>query len=320
MRLALELQALGLVNRIFPVFIGTQGDGTDGTSTGYDDFFAEGGLPKCADVAVAEVEQELLRMMESQALGTPIHPERTVASVMNAISSHHGVKVCGEPEPAVAVAIKAVVDMCEEAAGEGAEVDATRNLGSGHEGIRKTGSGVPRREGSGLTTPRAGRRQSAGEQSIDNHSLGSKPVTTRSPAVSSNPWKRQSQRHAPRGGDGSRDGSERMSSSNAAQSQAASQAVSQAVSRDLTRRVPKAPHAKVWNGAIDHLLPDATTCHILSLKHTLSCPTNTSQTSHFHRCDLPAPPTRHCFLPPPNSATTTATTRTSTRCAPRWPR
>ena len=76
MRLALELQALGLVNRIFPLFVGT----LDKASNRHHDFFAEGGLPKCADVAVAEVRLlARLEMVVSPPIQAPQPPFRRLA-------------------------------------------------------------------------------------------------------------------------------------------------------------------------------------------------------------------------------------------------
>jgi hypothetical protein len=49
--------------------------------------------------------------MERQALGTPIHPDRTVASVFAAISSYHGAEIEGDSDRAYGAAVKAVDEM-----------------------------------------------------------------------------------------------------------------------------------------------------------------------------------------------------------------
>ena len=72
---------------------------------------AVGGLPKCPDTCVDEVESALRAAMERQALGTPIHPDRTVASVFAAISSYHGAEIEGDSDRAYGAAVKAVDEM-----------------------------------------------------------------------------------------------------------------------------------------------------------------------------------------------------------------
>ena len=84
-RLAVELQGLGLVEKVFPLFIGD----VDASTGEYGNYFAGGCHPLLRDVSVSSVEVKLLQHMESQALGTPLEPRRTVKSVVCLSGSLH---------------------------------------------------------------------------------------------------------------------------------------------------------------------------------------------------------------------------------------
>jgi hypothetical protein len=113
-RLAIELQQLGLIDKVFPIFIGT----VDPATNEYSNYFATGCHPKLPDVAVAAVEDKLKHHMASQALGTPLEPNRTVASVVNAITACQGAFVQGAADATFAAAVESVATMLTEKAGD----------------------------------------------------------------------------------------------------------------------------------------------------------------------------------------------------------
>ena len=88
-RLAVELQGLGLIEKLFPIFIGD----LDATTLEYSDYFKSGYHPTLSEVK--SVEEKLRHHMESQALGTPLVPNRTVASVVGAITACQGAFIVG---------------------------------------------------------------------------------------------------------------------------------------------------------------------------------------------------------------------------------
>ena len=90
-RLAVELQELGLTEKIFPVFIGD----LDSTTSEYSDYFKSGCHPSLSEVTVKSVEEKLRHHMENQALGTPVFPDRTVKSLVDAITACQGAFIVG---------------------------------------------------------------------------------------------------------------------------------------------------------------------------------------------------------------------------------
>ena len=90
-RLTVELQGLGLIEKKFPVVIGN----FYATTTEYSDYFGSGCHPSLSEITVKSVEEKLRHHMESQALGTPIVPNRTVKSVVDAITAWKGAFIVG---------------------------------------------------------------------------------------------------------------------------------------------------------------------------------------------------------------------------------
>ena len=109
-RLALELQGLGMIEKIFPVFIGD----LDKASNSYSDFFTSGCCPVLPNVTVKKVEEKLQHHMENQALGTPLEPDRSVVSVVNAIKACQGAFIKGDADTAFAACVNGIVKMLEE--------------------------------------------------------------------------------------------------------------------------------------------------------------------------------------------------------------
>ena len=106
-RLAVELQGLGLIEKIFPVFIGN----LDATTSEYSHYFGSGCHPSLPEVTVKSVEEKLRYHMESQALGTPIVPDRTVKSVVDAITTCQGAFIVGPADATFADAAASIAKM-----------------------------------------------------------------------------------------------------------------------------------------------------------------------------------------------------------------
>ena len=106
-RLAVELQGLGLIEKMFPVFIGN----LDPTTSEYSHYFGSGCHPSLSEVTVKSVEEKLRYHMESQALGTPNLPNRTVKSVVDAITACQGAFIVGPADATFADAATSIAKM-----------------------------------------------------------------------------------------------------------------------------------------------------------------------------------------------------------------
>ena len=97
-RLALEMKKLGLLQRIFPVFIGTP-EGPCGSNPVAPAAKYEGwkrsNLPAAPNAHVQSVEEKLVHHMSSMALGMPLETNKTVKAVLEGITSYQGVFVQG---------------------------------------------------------------------------------------------------------------------------------------------------------------------------------------------------------------------------------
>ena len=105
--LAVELQGLGLIAKMFPIFVGN----LDTTTLEYSHYFGSSCHPSLSEVTVKSVEEKLRHHMESQALGTPIVPDRTVASVVGAITACQGAFIVGPAEATFAAAAASIAKM-----------------------------------------------------------------------------------------------------------------------------------------------------------------------------------------------------------------
>jgi hypothetical protein len=99
-RLAVELHSVRLIERVFPVFIGDM-DAATGHHSHYFDSKCHPTLP---DISVNAVEEKVRHQMESHALGTPTHPDRTVLSVLTAVTAYQGAFIHGPPDAVFAQA------------------------------------------------------------------------------------------------------------------------------------------------------------------------------------------------------------------------
>ena len=106
-RLAVELQGLGLIEKMFPVFIGN----LDAATSEYSHYFGSGCHPSLPEVTVKSVEEKLRYHMESQALGTPVVPDRTVKSVVDTITACQGAFIVGPADATFAAAAASITKM-----------------------------------------------------------------------------------------------------------------------------------------------------------------------------------------------------------------
>ena len=108
-RLAVELHGLGLIDKIFPIFIGN----LDATTSEYSryTFFGGGYHPTLTEVSVESVEKKLRHHLDSQALGTPLEPDRTVKSAVGAVTAFQGAFIEGPADTSFATAAASIVKM-----------------------------------------------------------------------------------------------------------------------------------------------------------------------------------------------------------------
>ena len=106
-RFAVELQGLGLIEKILPIFIGN----LDAATSKYSNYFGSGCHPQLFEITVKSVEKKLRHHMETQALGTPIVPDRTVKSVVDAITACQGAFIVGPADATFAAAAATIAKM-----------------------------------------------------------------------------------------------------------------------------------------------------------------------------------------------------------------
>ena len=106
-RLAVELQGLGLIEKIFPIFIGN----LDAMTSEYSHYFGSGCHPSLPEVTVKSVDEKVRHHMESQALGPPLEPDRTVRSVVGAITACQGAFIVGPADVTFAEATASIAKM-----------------------------------------------------------------------------------------------------------------------------------------------------------------------------------------------------------------
>ena len=107
-RLAMELHGLGLIEKVFPVMIGDY-DASQGV---YGDYLQGGCHPRLIhEVVVRSVEAKLCHHLDSQALGTPLQPDRSVGSVVGGILGYQGAFIRGRAEEAFVAAAASIANM-----------------------------------------------------------------------------------------------------------------------------------------------------------------------------------------------------------------
>ena len=97
------------------MFIGEPAVSSSGAVV-YSDFFASNGMPMLPDVVVKSVEADLAHHLDSQALGSPLETDKTVLSVVSAITAFQGAFIKGEMTEAFRLAADYIVKMIHEAA------------------------------------------------------------------------------------------------------------------------------------------------------------------------------------------------------------
>ena len=123
-RLAVELQGLGLIEKMFPIFIGN----LDATTSEYSDYFKSSCHPSLSEVTVKSVEEKLRQHMESQALGTPLVPDRTVKSVVDAITACQGAFIVGPADATFAAAAASIATMLTDGSVVSVPQEATKDI------------------------------------------------------------------------------------------------------------------------------------------------------------------------------------------------
>ena len=104
-RLALELKDRGMIDGIFPVFIG------DKDASGvYGDYF-KGCFPSSPDVVVAAVEEKVRAHLDSACLGLPYKDSCSVKDVTNSVFINQGGWIRGDLQQSVSTIITSVRDM-----------------------------------------------------------------------------------------------------------------------------------------------------------------------------------------------------------------
>ncbi len=70
--------------------------------------------PEAPDVSVYAVEERACHHLDEQALGSPLHPHRTIRNVLNTIGSFEGYWLEGEWEAALERAAEKIEKMCKD--------------------------------------------------------------------------------------------------------------------------------------------------------------------------------------------------------------
>ena len=111
-QVALELRDQGMLEYIFPVFIGSE-NASDPTKVDRFDFSNLAGLSNT--VVVDAVLEKMREHMDREALGSPLHPQRTVKQTMDAITANQGGFMEGDIQASVDSITQGIVDMLSSA-------------------------------------------------------------------------------------------------------------------------------------------------------------------------------------------------------------
>jgi hypothetical protein len=130
-RLALELRERGLVEKIFPVFVG---DIVNGICEKYSFSGPNACYPTCQYQSVNSVEEALAKGLDGQGLGLPYQESQTVAEVLSSIVKFQGGFVLGPYEDSVNHLAGDLIDLAK----------AVRNRGAARRNSEVTGGGGSR--------------------------------------------------------------------------------------------------------------------------------------------------------------------------------
>jgi hypothetical protein len=112
-RLALELKARGMIEKIFPVLIGNRFE-VDGQVT-YGHYFKDRCHPTNLEkVVVTAIEQKLLLHLDNQGLGLPYEPIMDIKSIVDAVTSNQGGFWENDLHVALSTIVKTVAMMCNK--------------------------------------------------------------------------------------------------------------------------------------------------------------------------------------------------------------
>jgi len=116
-RLALELHEMGLIENIFPIVVGEPISSHTQASPNYNFYVLDRKTvyPNAPDVHVTAVEEALKLHLSSQALGTPMQPNRTVSSVLKGITKMQGASIGnGLWEEKMLSAVSRIEKLCQD--------------------------------------------------------------------------------------------------------------------------------------------------------------------------------------------------------------
>lgn len=111
-QLALEFLSMGLLDFVFPVFIGEIQPAAVSSAVpilSNFDFSATSNMP---DTSVTSISSKLIYHMDRQCLGQPLIPERTVKATMQLITSFQGGFVSGDADDAFTRVSDSILKMC----------------------------------------------------------------------------------------------------------------------------------------------------------------------------------------------------------------
>lgn len=107
--LALELRNRGLLDFIYPVFIGDLKAGEDGDV--YGNYFADGCHPSPNNAVVSAVVDRVIMHLKRQSLGSPLLGEMSVRQILDAITGNQGFFLEGRKSEALKGLAKKVVEL-----------------------------------------------------------------------------------------------------------------------------------------------------------------------------------------------------------------
>jgi hypothetical protein len=112
--LAVELMAVGYLEKVIPVFIGevTEGDLASGTVE-FGEVLGPAFLPDFPEVCVTSVSREVRRVLDDQAI-ICTDENRTVKDIMMTITAKQGIKIEGSGAAALSTAVRDILSTCRK--------------------------------------------------------------------------------------------------------------------------------------------------------------------------------------------------------------
>jgi len=122
-RLALELKERGMIEGIFPVFIGDHVDGGE-----YSNYFSSGCNPDPPDLVVEALETKLCDHLGREGLGSPYQDRLTVKAIVTAILSNQGGFYSGRKEVFLSSVAVSICDMAKNCSTQPLEVSKVKMI------------------------------------------------------------------------------------------------------------------------------------------------------------------------------------------------